>query len=210
MVELRWLPACLAFGLLAAPAVTAPAPKKPKGHATPLAAFKAVQAALKKKDWKEAYKHRTPEAQEVQTGQAVLLAALYVNRQMANSDNKAKEKLEAVATKFGVSDKTLAKVQRDHGNLNWSNTDATYKVLKPLAKLVKDRPGFVEAVFKVVMTADSPMATAELKGLAITGTSAEATMIFAQQKQTYRATFAKTGGGWRMGLFYIQNQGVTP
>ena len=201
----RWPLAWLALGLLSLPAVAAPAPKKPKGHATPQACFAAIRKAAEKKDWKAITARLTPASREAAAGSAVLAAALLDNA--LRHDAEVMKELSATLARHGVSRDVLALALRDAG-FQYRNAGGIPNARnRRWGALVKDKPGFTGAVLKMIASfyvGRTYLGEGSLKSLKVAKGRASATITYRRTVlQTPPDTpvfFIKGKDGWKMGF----------
>jgi len=196
----RSAPIGLMLTVLASPSFAAPAPKdKGEGFATPQACFKAMQAALKQKDYKKFVAGMSTRWQET-LARDMLLTAVSIGGKAG-----FKEEVQKILTRHKITRETQEKIQKLYSEFapGGRNLEARDQMTRALPKYIKDRPGFVAdmyaALMKVIPAAAKP-AFDELKNVKITGVRAEATLTTGSGNLTTEqgVTFTKEKDGWRM------------
>jgi hypothetical protein len=183
--------------------------KGPKAvvYSTPQAVFDAVNAALKKKDYKTFIDCFMPEAQKDQVGRmafGALSQQAAAQGEVKGRPNKFKEQYKhilAVLDKHGLKYEVTKKIQRDLSPAGMK------KGQREVGALIKDPAAFfvdmMEALAKTPGMGPPPdMALPEMKltELKITGNKATGVVVtnFAGKERKEPVEFARTDAGWRV------------
>jgi Domain of unknown function (DUF4878) len=182
-------------------AAGAGADKKDKVYKSPQDVFDAAQSAIKKDDYKAFFGMVTPDSQKMMAGQLVLMGAMIKRFADLDPSGKAKEMLKPIdelMTKHGVTEEALKKVKPD--------TDKS-KASRAMGDLVKDRPGFVAGMMKILdkntppgKEKSKPFQDAELKDVKVEGDKAKGTVVTKKDDKEKKEPieFVKIGDSWKI------------
>ena len=182
-----------------------------KVYKSPEEVFEAAKKGLEKEDIKAVLGCLTAESRDETTGTCIAVAGFVKGFAKAVEADKATreriEKLDQVLAKHGLTEEMLQR-KDDQPKIDLSDLSKSKAELVKLAKLVKDRDGFVIDFVTALKTSDKKSGPFEdivgsnpmLKDVKIDGDAAKGTLVGTQGDMEVRRTlnFKREGGSWKM------------
>jgi hypothetical protein len=179
--------------------------------ATPQDAFDAARAALQKNDMRGFCGCVTTESRDLMA--ASIVGDEYLKKQDPGKDGGEEKKdhlraVEAVFTKYGLTDEFLSKLQRELLAMTDDRApmEAKLQAAKKILEPVTDRSGLIADTFTAVLMgkAENPFTTlkdTKLSNVKITGKTAIGAITKLGTDRPAPMHFRKQGEGWRIDLF---------
>jgi len=180
-----------------------------KVYKSPQEVFDAVIKAAEKDDIKTLLGCVTANSRDQLAGGLVLIAGfMKAFAKFAKEEDKARlEKLDKVLEKHGLTEETFKKLEKDDKKVDLNDSEQAKQAILSLAKLVKDRDGFILEAIALMDKKDKkgPFedlvgANPMLKEVKIDGDAAKGTLAGKKDgtEVSHTLEFRREGGSWKV------------